>query len=176
MTDEPRPLSGVARINALDRDPAIAEFLRCCGSSRWALAMADARPFADHTELHAQADAIWEGLDPDDWREAFSHHPRIGAGDADRSRFAETRDWSRGEQAGVTGAAADVRSSLAALNDRYFDRFGHVFLICASGKSAEEMLKALRDRIDNDPGRELRVAAEEQRRITELRLDKLLES
>ncbi|MEZ4237303.1 MAG: allantoicase [Myxococcota bacterium] len=154
-------------VDAADAD-ALA---RCCGSARWVEAMAAGRPYRSRTHLLGHAAQVWWHLDERDWLEAFSHHPRIGA-DADtlRQRFAGTADLSAREQAGAADAEPETLSALAAENAAYEARFGHVFLICATGLSAATMLAALRARIGNDPATELRVAAGEQAKITRLRL------
>jgi 2-oxo-4-hydroxy-4-carboxy-5-ureidoimidazoline decarboxylase len=161
----------LAALNALDRDAAAAALRRCCGAARWVETMLAQRPFASATELYAAGERAWAGLQPADWREAFAHHPRIGGG----AGAAATAAWSRQEQRGVDTAAASVLAELERGNAEYERRFGFVFLICATGKSAAEMLSALRARMANDPETELRVAAEEQARITQLRLAKLLQ-
>jgi 2-oxo-4-hydroxy-4-carboxy-5-ureidoimidazoline decarboxylase len=154
-------------LNDLARDAAERELARCCGSTRWAAAMAARRPFGDAGQLQRAAEEIWWSLDGADWLEAFSHHPRIGERGAGAG-------WAKDEQAGVAGAAAAVLESLAERNHEYERRFGHVFLICATGKRADDMLANLEQRIANDPATELRIAAGEQAKITQLRLDKLL--
>jgi OHCU decarboxylase len=131
--------------------------------------MAGARPFPDASSLAETADATWRELSPDDWLEAFSAHPAIGS-KIDLSPF------SRQEQSGTRGADSDMLAELADLNRRYADRFGHVFLVCATGRTAAEMLAIGRKRLGNDPETELAIAAEEQRKITRLRLEKLLGS
>jgi OHCU decarboxylase len=151
-------------LNATDHASAILELLRCCGSTRWASLMAGARPFADVAALARTADAIWAALDPQDWHEAFAAHPRIGAGGA------RTSAWSREEQSGVGDA---MRDRLAALNRAYEERFGYIFIVCAAGRTGHEILRTLERRMQNDPGTELLEAAEEQRKITDLRLAKL---
>jgi 2-oxo-4-hydroxy-4-carboxy-5-ureidoimidazoline decarboxylase len=127
--------------------------------------MAAARPFADDAAVAAAAERAWWALEPADWREAFAAHPRIGERAA--------AEWSRREQAGMDGAAAGTRRALADGNRAYEARFGHVFLICATGRAAGEMLAELERRMANDPAAELREAAGEQAKITRLRLDKL---
>jgi OHCU decarboxylase len=131
--------------------------------------MAGARPFPDASSLAETADATWRELSPDDWLEAFSAHPAIGS-KIDLSPF------SRQEQSGTRGADSDMLAELADLNRRYADRFGHVFLVCATGRTAAEMLAIGRKRLGNDAETELAIAAEEQRKITRLRLEKLLGS
>jgi len=159
-------------LNQLDSDTALREFLRCCGSRQWAGLMAAARPFGSAAEMAETADAIWQRLEPSDWLEAFAAHPRIGA---DAGGAPSTARWSAEEQRGAGTAAADLRSQLAAGNRDYEARFGYIFIVCASGKSAARMLQMLEQRLANDAAAELRVAAEEQRQITHLRLRKLID-
>jgi hydroxyisourate hydrolase len=185
----------LTELNALETDAAMRELLRCCGSRRWAAAMTAARPFATLDALTGAADAIWASLDRSDWLEAFASHPRIGAGGAGRLRadgasasLAEARldseraeaggddAWLAAEQAGVASASSDVLARLAEANHEYEARFGHIFIVCATGKSADDMLHLLEQRLDHDPLIELRVAAEEQRKITRIRLEKLLDA
>ena len=128
------------------------------------------RPFETVDALLAAAREEWFALTPADWREAFAHHPRIGDVESLRRRFAATRDLSEREQAGVGGAPDEVLRALAEGNAAYESRFGYTFIVCATGRSAAEMLAILRDRLGHDPDDEIRVAAEEQARITELRL------
>jgi OHCU decarboxylase len=162
----------LADLNTLDDEAAIREFLRCCGSSRWARQMAAARPFAGVEAMETRADAIWWALEPDDWREAFAAHPKIGAASP---AAAGQRDWAAQEQAAVAVAAHDTLRRVAAANRDYEARFGYIFIVCATGRTAAEMLALLEARLRHDAGEELRIAAEEQRRITRLRLGKLLE-
>ena len=164
-------------LNALDEGAAAGAFLRCCGSSRWARQMAAARPFADPGAMSAAADAIWWALGRADWLEAFAAHPRIGAGGAgEAGRAGEAAaNWSDEEQRGVADAGDETRRRLAEANRVYEARFGHIFIVCATGRTAGEMLELLEGRLRHDAHDELRVAAEEQRRITQLRLRKLVE-
>lgn len=163
-------------LNALPEAEKTARFLRCCGSTRWAKAMAKRGPFTSLTHLLGAADESFWKLGDGDWLEAFTHHPEIGADVAKlREKFAATATWSTGEQAGITGASEATLEALAKGNRDYKERFGHVFLVCATGKTAEEMLALLEERIDNPPENELRIAAGEQAKITQLRLKKLLE-
>jgi OHCU decarboxylase len=155
-----------ARLEAFNRLPAAeaeALLLSACASPRWAEGVAGSRPYAAPEDLLAAAGAVWRALGPDDWLAAFAAHPRIG----DRSGAGERE---RAEQAGTAGADATTLAALERGNAEYEARFGHVFLICARGLDAPTMLAALRRRLGNDPVAELQVAAEEQRRITELRL------
>lgn len=154
-------------LNALPRDAAERELANCCGSKRWTSAMAARRPFRSADQLYRAADEVWSALDGADWLEAFSHHPRIGQ---------RAAGWARDEQSGTRGASQRTLERLAELNHEYERKFGHVFLICATGRGADEMLTQLEQRMTNDPATELRVAAAEQAKITRLRLEKLLSS
>jgi 2-oxo-4-hydroxy-4-carboxy-5-ureidoimidazoline decarboxylase len=163
----------VQSLNNMPPDTARAALLRCCGSRRWADAMTACRPFASPDKAYQAADKVWSGLDRTDWLEAFAAHPRIGDLDSLRKKFATTADLASGEQAGVTGAGEDVIRALADGNSEYEAKFGHIFIVCATGKTAAEMLAILRERLPNDPDTELRIAAAEQAKITRLRLEKL---
>ena len=163
------------RLNNLSEREAEAELLKCCGSTLWARRMAAERPFHDLQQLLATADAVWWALDAEDWLEAFSRHPKIGEKESERAQGRNARQWSEQEQAGTHSADEETRLALSAANREYERKFGHIYIICATGKTADEMLSILKERLQNDADRELRVAAEEQRRITHLRLQKLLE-
>lgn len=165
-------MDGLRHLNLLADDEMRAAFRRCCGSGRWVEAMVAARPFATRLALHEAASRAWRALDRRDWLEAFSHHPRIGDGEALRARFAGT--WSGGEQAAAAGASEETLRDLVAANGEYERQFGHIFVVCATGRSAQEMLADLRRRLDAAPAAELETAAAEQEKITALRLDKLL--
>jgi len=166
-------MDALSRLDALTPAEARDELRQCCGSTRWVERMTAARPFVDKERLLTTAEAVWRSLAPEDWLEAFQHHPRIGDRAALRSGFA-TRELAQGEQAGALQASEEVLESLARENAAYEARFGHIFIVCATGKTAAEMLALLRERRDNDPGTELRIAADEQAKITRLRLQKLL--
>lgn len=137
--------------------------------------MTEERPFHDLEELLTKADAAWWALDEEDWLEAFSRHPKIGEKKSERAQATEAQRWSEQEQAGTRSADEETRLALAEGNQEYAEKFGYIYIICATGKSMEEMLAILKERLSNDADKELRVAAEEQRRITHLRLQKLLE-
>jgi allantoicase len=154
-------------LNALLPAAAARELRRACGSGAWAAALAGRRPFAGLAELHAAADEVWAGLGTGDRLEAFAAHPRIGERTADR--------WAAREQAATGSAGAATLAALADANDAYERRFGHRFIVSASGRGGEELLDLLRRRLGNTPERELEIAAEEQRSITRLRLERLLE-
>jgi 2-oxo-4-hydroxy-4-carboxy-5-ureidoimidazoline decarboxylase len=161
------------RLHAWGTPEARAAFLRCCGATRWAEQMTARRPFRDETELITVAEQVWEGLGRTDWLEAFAAHPKIGDLESLRTKFARTGPWAAREQAGVVGASAAVLQALAAGNAAYEAKFGYIFLVCATGKTAEEMLALLQQRLSNDPKQEFQIAAAEQMKITRLRLEKL---
>jgi OHCU decarboxylase len=164
------------KLNNAPRETAEARFLDCCGSRNWARKMTDARPFADEKTMLDEAARIWQNLAPADWLEAFSAHPKIGARKAAPRQQAQSAEWSRGEQSGTQTADDAVLQALDEGNRLYEETFGYIFIVCATGKSAEEMLGICRARLGNDADAEIRIAAEEQRKITEIRLKKLLEA
>ena len=160
-----------AVLNALSALAAEAELRRCCGARRWVQALLAARPYASTSQLYTLAERAWQGLEADDYREAFSHHPQIGEDLAAlRQRFAHSHALSVREQAGVNAADEATLLALREGNRVYRERFGHIFIVCATGKSAAEMLALLRARLDHDPAAELAIAAAEQAKITRLRL------
>lgn len=163
----------VAWLDRLSPEEARQCFKACCGSGQWYRAMEAGRPFITPDAVAAAAEAYFDTLQESDWLEAFACHPQIGDLDSLRMKYAGNANWSRGEQAGVDRANEAVLSELAEANRAYFDRFGFIFIVCASGKSAAEMLALLEQRMDNDRITEIGVAAREQRKITQLRLDKL---
>lgn len=159
-------------LNALPDDDARTALLRCCGSKQWVEKMLAARPFDGEEALFGASDTIWWGLDRDAWLEAFAAHPRIGS-KKDVEKKPE-KAWSSNEQAGAASAAQATLDALAQANADYEQKFGHIYIVCATGKSADEMLGIARARLSNDAETELRIAAEEQRKITHIRLAKLL--
>ena len=165
--------SGLGRLNAASPPEARADLLRCCGSTRWADRMAALRPFASPADLFEAAETVWEGLDRADRLEAYAAHPRIGDVDSLRAKFASTAAWASGEQAGVAEADEATLAALAGGNLAYEARFGHIFIVCATGKSAGEMLALLQARLANTPEAEAPIAAGEQAKITRIRLGKL---
>jgi 2-oxo-4-hydroxy-4-carboxy-5-ureidoimidazoline decarboxylase len=160
-------------LNALEPTEARAALARCCGASRWIEAMLTRRPFATSAVLFADAETTWAALGREDFLEAFAHHPRIGASSGDAPVLRATAAWSSEEQARVGEADAETQLALRAANEEYLRRFGYIFIVCAAGKSAAEILALLRARLPNDGARELAIAAAEQARITRLRLEKL---
>jgi OHCU decarboxylase len=163
------------QLNTLSEVEAEAEFLKCCGSQSWARLMVASRPFKNVDELTAKAGVIWWALDQDDWLEAFRSHPKIGEKKAEATISIQSQAWSAQEQSGVNKAAAPTIAALNGLNREYLDKFGFIFIVCATGKSSDEMLAILKSRLGNDPEKELRIAAGEQAKITELRLKKLVD-
>lgn len=165
---------GLTRLNNLSPEEAQAELLKCCGSTNWAQQVAGLRPFRQSHELMDAASRVWWALSPQDWLEAFSHHPKIGEKRAARAEPTVAHQWSEEEQSGTRGAPRETLAALAEANRAYESKFGYIFIICATGKSSDQMLALLKERIRNDPGTELRIAAGEQDLITQLRLKKLL--
>ena len=166
----------LAWLNSLPAVEAEKELLQCCGSRRWAEQMAAARPYHTLETLLASANEIWWTLDRNDWLEAFRSHPKIGEKKAAEPASTQAHQWSGQEQSGVATASQDTVDSLASLNRAYEEKFGFIFIICATGKTSGEMLSALRERLDHDAADELPIAAAEQSKITVLRLKKLLTS
>lgn len=166
----------LAALDALPAADARAELLACCGSRRWAAAVAAGRPYRDLDHLQRAADDAWWSLDEADWHEAFAAHPRIGerAAGAGAAGDGKSARWSAAEQSAAGRAEAAVRDEIARGNRAYEERFGHVFLIAAHGRSGEDVLAELRRRLDGTPEEELRTAAREQAKITRLRLARLV--
>ena len=163
-------------LNSLPPVEAEKELLQCCGSTRWAQQMAATRPFKTLEALLASADTIWWSLDRNDWLEAFRSHPKIGEKKAADPVSTQASQWSGQERAGVATASQETVDSLASLNRAYEEKFGFIFIICATGKTSAEMMSSLRERLEHDAVDELPIAATEQSKITALRLNKLLTS
>jgi 2-oxo-4-hydroxy-4-carboxy-5-ureidoimidazoline decarboxylase len=161
----------LARFNALTTDECERELLACCASPRWARQVAAGRPYPDVAAVCAEGDAVLGRLDWGDVAAALAAHPRIGERPAGTDRAAT---WSRREQAGVAGAEPHARAALVAANREYEERFGHVFLIFATGRTEAEILAAARARLGNDDEAERRVVREELGRIARLRLSTLV--
>lgn len=164
----------IDQLNRLSEADATAAFEQCCGAAQWVERMVYARPFEELSEILETSDTIWEECDVDDYEEAFTHHPRIGDVESLAKKYANTKAWASGEQKGVEGADRVVIEKLAEGNKAYEEKFGHIFIVCATGKSAAEMLAMLEARMTNDPKDEILIAAAEQNKITRLRLKKLL--
>jgi len=167
---------GLKRFNRLPRRKIRNTLLDCCGATKWAEQLAKQRPFDTPAELFTAADTIWSSLTPADWLEAFRHHPPIGGKHAGAKQSSTARKWSSKEQSSAQSASPDLLDDLADANKTYAAKFGFVFLICATGKSTAEILNSLRERTPHSLESELPIAAEEQRKITRLRLEKLLNS
>lgn len=165
----------LAWLNDLPPDEAEYVLRDCCGSRAWARRMTNARPYSMLEDLFQTADSIWQSLSIADHLEAFASHPKIGSTKRAAGQNVRAADWSAGEQSGVDSAANNVRDALADVNSLYEDKFGFIFIVCASGKTAEELLAICRARLGNSVETELVIAGEEQRKITHIRLSKLLE-
>ena len=163
----------LAAWNTADEATALNAMIACCGSKRWARAMVALRPFENVESLSLTADEVWSTMEEPDWMEAFACHPRIGERKAAHA-VAQSAAWSAQEQSSTERAAAQVMAELAAGNALYEERFGFTYIVCATGKSAEEMLSILNRRLASDRATELREAAEQQRQITQIRLGKWL--
>jgi allantoicase len=164
--------TGIVALNALSGADAAAAFKRCCGSTKWSAAMTIARPFEDLDALLRIGERTWWSLTVEDHLEAFAAHPKIGEASTPPAGDAK---WSHGEQAGAAAASAQTLAELGEANRAYEAQLGFIFIVCASGRSADEMLRELRGRLTSSREVELRTAAEEQAKITRLRLTKLVE-
>lgn len=164
----------LAELNTLPPQVRAEALNRCCGATNWVSAMSAAFPLPDQEALFSAAHTIWNNLTEADWREAFTHHPKIGDVSALREKFASTSTWAAGEQGAVKHASEATLAALAAGNARYEQKFGYIFIVCATGKTADEMVALLEARLPNSPEVEIRIAAGEQAKITQLRLEKLL--
>lgn len=165
----------VIELNAMSEAQAVELLAACCGANRWVSGMMARRPFSSREALLAAADLEMAILAPEDWREAFSHHPRIGEQQAAIPQSERGRRWSAGEQRGASVTTADVQQALARVNREYEARFGYIYIVCATGRSADELLAIARRRLVNDAETELQVAAGEQQKIMRNRLETLLQ-
>lgn len=150
-------------------------FTQCCGSTAWVAKMIEKLPYRDAEELFATAEKVWSTLGEPDFLEAFKHHPQIGDLNSLKKKFASTQAWASQEQKSVETANSEVLVELADWNQRYLKKFGFIFIICATGKSPQQMLSALKSRFTNSVSDEIKTAAHEQSQITHLRLQKLIE-
>lgn len=165
----------LAELNALPAHAAREAFARCCGASAWVERMMARRPFASVDRALETAREEWQGLTPADWRAAFAHHPRIGDLESLQRKYATTADLAAREQAAVSKTTRAVLEALAEGNRAYEQRFGYIFIVFATGKSAEDMLELLKNRLGNEPSAEIGIAAGEQWKIMERRLRQVLE-
>ncbi len=166
----------IEELNKLDEVGLKVILSNCCGASAWVNKMSKAFPIKDEETLLKKAEEIWYCCDEKDWREAFTHHPKIGDLKTLQEKFAATRKWAEGEQSAVKDSSLEVVEALATGNKLYEEKFGYIFIVCATGKLADEMLQLLQSRLTNRPEDEIKIAMEEQNKITKLRLQKLLTS
>jgi allantoicase len=172
--DTPTEATALTSLNAMDEKKLRALLLSCCGSTRWAERMLARRPFASVRALFAAADDAWWALGSKDFLKAFAAHPRIGSKKKAKPQSSKSASWSKGEQRGVSSADAAVLKRLAQLNNEYFKKFGFIFIVFATGKSAPEMLALLEERVKRGKSKEIETAAVEQAKITRVRLEKWL--
>jgi len=161
-------------LNALTIFDANEQFELCCGAANWVIKMNQNRPFQNKDDLYKKSESIWFSLSSDDWLEAFTHHPKIGNIESLRKNFHNTKSISENEQSGVNDASESTLKDLAESNQLYEDKFGFIFIVCATGKSADEMLTLIKIRLNNNVNAEMLNAAKEQNKITQLRLKTLL--
>lgn len=164
----------LVEFNSLSEEAAKEILQFCCGSSAWVNQIVRLRPVTSLRELKEHSSRVWISLTEKDWKEAFSHHPKIGDLESLKKKFSSTKAWAEQEQKGSAGAPEAVLQALATLNETYENRFGFIFIVCATGKTAQEMLGLLEMRINNSADVELTNAAKEQEKITHLRLEKLI--
>ena len=162
--------------NTLSREEQHTQLLQCCVSERWINTMLDSLPFATKDDMLNSADSIWRALNEEDYLQAFEGHPQIGDVSTLKKKYQSTKALAAGEQSGVDTASDNVIQELAEGNKAYLEKFGFIFIVCATGKSAQQMLALLQARLPNTREQELQNAAEEQRKITRIRLDKLINS
>jgi 2-oxo-4-hydroxy-4-carboxy-5-ureidoimidazoline decarboxylase len=165
----------LGRWNTLGATDAAQEILPCCGAWAWAEALTARRPITSKDALFAASDDVWWGLPEAAWQEAFDSHPRIGQRHAEGQATAESLRWSEQEQQAAISPDVAAKIALQEGNQRYERRFGRIFIVCASGRSTSDVLELLEARMNHDATTELRVAAEQQRQITQLRLRRWLE-
>lgn len=163
-------------LNVLDSEQAFIELKKCCGSTAWVEKLIDRRPFQNDDDVNNAARGSWNELDQTQRLAAFAAHPRIGEITSLQEQFSNTQHWAGSEQAGIANASKAEIDELARLNEAYFRKFGFIFIVCASGLTATEMLKMLNDRLPNDADLEFEIASNEQLKITLLRLGKLTDN
>jgi 2-oxo-4-hydroxy-4-carboxy-5-ureidoimidazoline decarboxylase len=163
----------VKSINELSDGEAAQIFRKCCGSETWVRKMVESRPYTALDAVFKNCEQAFSILTEADWMDAFAAHPKIGDIKSLKEKYGDTKNWAQNEQAGARGISDEVAADLAASNELYFQKFGYIFIVCATGKSAQEMLTLLKQRLGNDPSTELPIAAAEQVKITKLRLEKL---
>lgn len=162
-------------LNILPEEEAFQQLLNCCGANNWARQLLKYRPFKNEKQLYQLAEACWyQHCSPEDWLQAFKHHPKIGDIKSLEKKFANTKHWAGKEQSGVQNARLETLEALAKGNEEYEQKFGYIFIVCATGKSADEMLQILQKRLANTADLELKIAMGEQHKITNIRIAKLL--
>lgn len=164
----------ISELNELSMTERYEKLLLCCGSAAWASQLNESFPVASFDHMLERSDAIWANVSKEDAMEAFSHHPKIGDIKSLEKKFASTKEWAGNEQSGVNTATHDVLRALSKGNEDYEQKFGYIFIVCATGKSADEMLTLLHKRLPNDAELEWKIAAAEQNKITHIRLNKLI--
>ncbi|MEO5890769.1 MAG: 2-oxo-4-hydroxy-4-carboxy-5-ureidoimidazoline decarboxylase [Ferruginibacter sp.] len=161
-------------LNLLPEDALKHELFKCCGSTAWVNKMCPFFPMDDLVEMLEDAEGQWYACTEADWREAFTQHPKIGDTDLLTKKFADTADWAAGEQSAAAGGSQEIITELAAVNESYEQKFGYIFIVSATGKTADEILGLIKKRLANTPEDEIKIAAEEHNKITLLRLQKLI--
>lgn len=162
--------------NELDKQEAKRLLTTCCGATKWVEAMIKSFPFTDEMAMISTAETAWyDACSVNDWLEAFTHHPKIGDTKSLAEKFASTQHLAGNEQSGVNNASVQLIEELAQANKAYEEKFGFIFIVCATGKTAAEMLRLLLDRLVNSREEELQIAMGEQHKITILRIRKLLD-
>jgi 2-oxo-4-hydroxy-4-carboxy-5-ureidoimidazoline decarboxylase len=162
-------------LNTLPQQQLKEELTKCCGSSAWVDRMLPFLPADDLVELLEDAEEQWFLCSEADWKEAFAQHPRIGDVESLKKKVASTTEWAAAEQSGINTASQQTLGELAEANKKYEEKFGYIFIVCATGKSADEMMTLIETRLQNSPEVEIEIAADEQNKITKLRIEKLLE-
>ena len=166
-------MNNITAVNNLDKEALLAAFLKCCASVNWASQLAGCQPFDNKDDLFFNAKNIWfNKCKKEDWLEAFSAHPKIGDINSLAKKYANTKDLAGKEQSGVESASMETLKALAEGNEKYEKKYGYIFIVCATGKSAAEMLDILNSRLYNGPEKEILIAMQEQHKITEIRLNK----
>jgi 2-oxo-4-hydroxy-4-carboxy-5-ureidoimidazoline decarboxylase len=163
----------IEELNHLKKDEAHEIFMNCCTAEKWVELMVSSRPFSNFEELNTVSDQHFAKLEESDWLQAFDGHPKIGDVSSLKEKYKSTKKLASGEQSGMSEADEKVIEEMASLNQRYLEQNGFIFIVCASGKSASEMLSIIKSRIDNNRETELKIASEEQIKITKIRLEKL---
>lgn len=164
----------IHEINSLSKEILSLELTKCCGSSKWVKKMINSMPFKNENDLFEKAENNWFTCIKKDWLEAFTHHPKIGDVESLKKKFQSTKIFTLQEQKGVDNISSNILTELKKYNDLYEKKFGYIFIVCATGKSAEEMLSLLKERINNDTEFEIKIAVKQQNEITKIRLKKLL--